>query len=175
MSLISQLRRLGSVCAMAAGLAILVGCNTGPNPSEDVLKALKAANLNDVIVEWDSPAHIAHLKGTVDKSADRQRAEEIASATVGTMGKVLNEVTIKGLNETTAGNLDGQIKSQLKKMLDNDQVLRDRNITFEINNGVVTVKGDVRTADEKNTVTELVKAAPGVKDMANALEIKQTP
>ena len=43
---------------------------------------------------------------------------------------------------------------------------------LEINNAVVTVKGDVRTADEKNKITERVRAAPGVKDMANALEIK---
>jgi osmotically-inducible protein OsmY len=30
----------------------------------------------------------------------------------------------------------------------------------------------VRTAAEKGKVTEIVRAAPGVKDMANALEIK---
>ena len=165
------MRRLAPMLALAAALGV-AACNTGPNPSEDVLKALKAASLNDVVVEWDSAARIAHLKGTVDKPTDRQRANEIASATVGTTGTVLNEVTIKGLNETIAGNLDGEIKSQLKKMRENDPVLRDRDITFEINNGVVTVKGEVRTADEKNKVTELVKAAPGVKDMANALEIK---
>jgi osmotically-inducible protein OsmY len=148
------------------------GCNTGPNPSQEVLTGLKAANLNDVVVEWDSAARIAHLKGTVDKPTDRQRAEDIATATVGTTGKVLNEVTIKGLNDTTAANLDSAIKSQLKNMRDADPILRDRDIDFEINNGVVTVKGEVRTADEKNKVTELVRAAPGVKDMANALEIK---
>jgi osmotically-inducible protein OsmY len=161
-----------ALCLMAA-VGAVAGCrNTGPNPSEQVLTGLKAANLNDVTVEWDSSARIAHLKGTVDKSADRKRAEDIATATVGTTGTVLNEVTVKGLNETTAGSLDGQIKSQLKKMLDNDPILRDRDIAFEINNGVVTVKGEVRTADEKNKITELVRAAPGVKDMANALEIK---
>ncbi len=38
--------------------------------------------------------------------------------------------------------------------------------------GVVTVKGEVRTAAEKARVTDLVKATPGVKDAANALEIK---
>jgi osmotically-inducible protein OsmY len=157
---------------LSAALAAFAGCNTGPNPSEDVLKALKAASLNDVAVEWDSAARIAHLKGTVDTPTDRQRANEIASATVGTTGTVLNEVTIKGLNDKTAGNLDGEIKSQLKKMRDADPVLRGRDIDFEVNNGVVTVKGEVRTADEKNKVTELVRAAPGVKDMANALEIK---
>jgi osmotically-inducible protein OsmY len=161
-----------AVVCVAAALVVATACNSDPNPSEQVLTALKAANLNDVTVEWDSSARIAHLKGTVDKSSDRQRAGEIASATVGTTGTVLNELSIKGLNETTAGSLDGEIKSQLKKMLDNDPILRDRDVEFEVNNGVVTVKGDVRTADEKNKITELVRAAPGVKDMANALEIK---
>jgi len=160
-----------AVLSLAAALA--AGCRSnGPNPANEVQSGLKAANLSDVKVEWDSSARIAHLKGTVDRPTDRQRAEDIATATVGTTGKVLNEVTIKGLNDTTAGNLDGEIKSQLKKMRDADAILRDRDIDFEVNNGVVTVKGEVRNAEEKNRVTELVRAAPGVKDMANALEIK---
>ena len=163
--------RLIAVLCLAAALA--AGCRSnGPNPSEQVQSGLRAANLNDVNVEWDSSARIAHLKGTVDRPTDRQRAGEIATATVGTTGTVLNEVTIKGLNDTTAGNLDGEIKSQLKKMRDADAILRDRDIDFDVHNGVVTVKGEVRTAEEKNKVTELVRAAPGVKDMANALEIK---
>jgi osmotically-inducible protein OsmY len=166
------MRRFVTALTLIAGVAVAGACHTGPNPSTDVDKALKSANLNDVSVEWDSSARIAHLKGTVDRPTDRQRANDIATATVGTTGTVLNEVTIKGLNERTAGNLDGEIKSQLKKMRDNDAILRDRDIDFEVNNGVVTVKGEVRSADEKNKVTELVRAAPGVKDMANALEIK---
>ena len=96
--------RFPAACLTAA-LGFSLACNTGPNPSEDVLKALKTANLNDVQIEWDSRARIAHLKGTVDTPPDRQRANEIASATVGTTGTVLNEVMIKGLNEKTAGNL----------------------------------------------------------------------
>ena len=165
-----MIRHIAVLC-LAAALA--AGCrNNGPNPSEQVQSGLRAANLTDVNVEWDSSARIAHLKGTVDRPTDRQRAEDIATATVGTTGTVLNEVTIKGLNDTTAGNLDGEIKSQLKKMRDADAILRDRDIDFDVHNGVVTVKGEVRTAEEKNKVTELVRAAPGVKDMANALEIK---
>jgi osmotically-inducible protein OsmY len=79
---------------------------------------------------------------------------------------------VRGVNESAADNLDGQIRSDLKRMIGDDQVLRDRNIDFDVNNGVVTVKGDVRTVAEKNRVTEVVKAAPGVKDMANSLEVK---
>src|SRR4051812_25179356 len=159
--------------AAAVGLAVAFGaCNTGPNPTDEVTKALKQAKLNEVSVDWDGGARVAHLRGRVDQPTDRQRAEEIAAAAVGTTGKVLNEVTIKGLTEKTAGDLDGDIKSTLKKMVDDDPVLRDRTVKFDVNNGAVTVKGEVQTADEKAKLTQLVHAAPGVKDFVNAVEIK---
>ena len=161
-----------SLAAILFLIAGTVACSTAPNPTDHITKALRAANFNEVTVTWDGGARIAHLKGTVDRSPDRQRAEDVAAAAAGSDGKVLNEITIKGLNEKTAGNLDGDIKSQLKQMVKNDPILRDRDLSFDVNNGVVTVKGDVQTADEKTKVTELVRAAPGVKDMANAVEIK---
>jgi osmotically-inducible protein OsmY len=161
--------------AIVAALALLPACGRRSDPTESIDKALKSANLERVSVDWDGAAGVAHLKGSVDRPSDRQRAEEVANAAVGTAGRVLNEVTIRGLNEHTAGNLDGDIKRQLKKMLDSDPVLRDRAIAFEVNNGAVTVKGDVQTADEKARLTELVRAAPGVKDFVNAAEIKPNP
>ena len=164
-----------SLAAILFLIAGTIACGTAPNPTDNITKALRAANFNEVTVTWDGGARIAHLKGTVDRSPDRQRAEDVAAAAAGSDGKVLNEITIKGLNEKTAGNLDGDIKSQLKQMVKNDPILRDRDLSFDVNNGVVTVKGDVQTADEKTKVTELVRAAPGVKDMANAVEIKPHP
>jgi osmotically-inducible protein OsmY len=163
--------RFGAVACLTAALA-LSACNRAPDPSDEVTKALKSANLNEVTVNWDGSARIAHLRGTVDRPTDRLPAEEVANAAVGTSGKILNEVTIKGLNEKNAGTLDGRIKDQLKEMVKSDPILRDRDLSFEVTNGVVTVKGEVLTADEKGKVTELVRAAPGVKDMANAVEIK---
>ena len=153
-------------------IVALIACNRGPNPTDEVTRSLKQANLTEVSVDWDGSARVAHLKGSVDKPTDRQRAEEIATAAVGTTGKVLNEVTIKGLNEKTAGNLDGGIKDQLEKMVDRDPILRDRTVKFEVNNGAVTVKGEVQNAAEKAKLTELVRAAPGVKEFANAFDIK---
>jgi osmotically-inducible protein OsmY len=163
--------RYGSVLGLVLALGV-AACNRGPDPEEQISKALKDAKLDDVKVDWDRDAHVAHLKGTVPQATDRQRAEDVAAAAVGTSGRVLNEVTIKDVNEKTADNLDGDIRTHLKDAVGNDQVLRDRDIDFDVNNGVVTVKGEVRTAAEKNKVSEIVRAAPGVKDMANTLEIK---
>ena len=162
----------GLVLMFAVALGTAACGNNPPDPTDRAETALDQANLKDVDVDWDENARVAHLKGTVESSADRQRADEIATAAVGTSGKVLNEVTIRGLNESSADDMDGKIRSDLKRMVGDDQVLRDRDIEFEVNNGVVTVKGDVRTAAEKNHVSEIVRAAPGVKEMANALEIK---
>ncbi len=81
-------------------------------------------------------------------------------------------MTIKNVNEKSADDLDRDIRSHLKDAVNDDPALRDRDVDFDVNNGVVTVKGEVRTAAEKTRVSEIVRSAPGVKDMANALEIK---
>lgn len=164
--------RVGPAACLTLALGFAGACSSAPDPSDKVSQALKSANLNDVKIDWDKEAHVAHLKGTVDQPTDRQRAEEVATAAVGTTGRVLNEVTVKNVNENSANDLDSDIRTHLKQAVDSDQVLRDRDIDFDVNNGVVTVKGEVRTAAEKNKVTDIVRASAGVKDMANALEIK---
>src|SRR5262245_29107581 len=135
----------------AAILSVALGfsaCNKGPTPADEVNRALKDAKLDMVSVDWDKDARIAHLKGTVESPTDKQRAQDVAAAAVGTSGRVLNEVTIKGINDTTAGDLDSRIKSNLKAMIEADSALRERDINFDVANGVVTVKGEVHSARE---------------------------
>lgn len=157
---------------LMAVAAVGIGCGRGPDTEENVRKALDQANMQAVQVEVDDNANIVHLKGTVESVGDRTRAEEVASATVGTTGRVLNELTVKGLNDQTAGELDDEIDDALNRTIDNDPVLKERDIDFRVNNGMVTVSGEVASADEKARVEQLAKAAPGVKDVANGLEIK---
>jgi osmotically-inducible protein OsmY len=163
------IRNAGCV-ALIIALGTAVGCSHKPDPTENVSKALKDENLDDVRFTWDEDARIAHLSGTVDTVSDRTRAEDIAATAVGTSGKVLNDLII----ESAGGTLDSgddQISRTLRKLMDDDPVLKDRNIDFEIENGVVTVTGEVRTPAERNKVTDLVRAVPAVKDVANTLEI----
>src|SRR5207244_1386821 len=125
------------------------------------------ANIPNVTVKVDGDVNVVHLRGNVGSMADRTRAGDVAVAAVGTTGRVLNELTVEGLNSTTAGDFDGKIQNVLDRMVDNDAVLTERDISFEVNNGMVTVKGEVRSAAEKNKVTEIAQSAPGVKDVAN--------
>jgi osmotically-inducible protein OsmY len=160
---------------LAAATCIGSGCHRGPDTKNDVRKALDQANMQQVAVKVDSDASIVHLQGTVGSLEERSRAQEVADAVVGTTGRVLNEVTVKGINDRRAGDLDAQIQKNLDKMIDDDATLKQRDINFEVTNGMVAITGEVRSAGEKNRVGDITKAAPGVKDVANGLEIHVEP
>ena len=160
------------VCAATVAACLSVACHRAPDTKDTLRKALDQANMHQVDVKVDDTERIVHLQGTVGSMSERSRAEEVADAVVGTSGRVLNELTVKGLNDTTADDLDGAIRKNLDRMIDNDPTLKQRDINFEVTNGMVAIKGAVRSADEKNRVGEMTKAAPGVKDVANGLQIE---
>ncbi len=159
-------------CAVLWICGLAVACGGREDTQENVQKALEQANIANVAVDVNEDANIVHLRGTVGSMTDRTRAEEVASAAVGTSGRVLNELTVEGLNTETADDFDDDMQDTLDRMVDNDPVLRERDINFEVSNGAVVASGEVRSAGEKDRVTQIVKAAPGVKDFANALEIR---
>src|SRR5437764_1353517 len=97
MRLVSHFALVGVLATMLAGCA-----SKTPDPTADAERALKDAKRDTVKVDWDKEARIAHLKGTVDSTADRVHAGEVAGTVVGTTGTILNELVIKGLNEHTA-------------------------------------------------------------------------
>jgi osmotically-inducible protein OsmY len=169
---VEALMKLNVCATVAATVCVGWACHRGTDTQGSLRKALDQANMPQVTVKVDDGEHIVHLKGIVNSMVDRSRAQEVADAVVGTSGRVLNELTVEGLNDKTAGNLDGEIKHNLDKMIDNDSTLKQRDINFDVVNGMVAIKGSVRSADEKNRVSDITKAAPGVKDVANGLEIE---
>ena len=169
---------------MRAGLLVTIvvtaacvgsGCHRGPDTKNNVRKALEQANMQQVDVKVDKGANIVHLQGMVGSMDERTRAQEVADAVVGTTGRVLNEVTVKGVNDKSAGDLDKEIQKNLDKTIDNDPTLKQRDINFEVKNGMVAITGEVRSATEKNRVGDITKAAPGVKEIANGLQINSEP
>lgn len=167
-----KLIHAAAMVGLFAAAPMTLACNQQPDVKSQVSESLEQANVKDVNVDWDKDAKVVHLKGSVNSAAERQRAEQIATTAVGTSGTVLNELTVEGMNDTTADNMDGQIRDRLERMVEADPVLKDRDIEFDVNNAVVTIKGDVRTAAEKEKVSDFVKSAAGVTDFANELEIK---
>jgi osmotically-inducible protein OsmY len=167
--------RLQSITTVFAALAVAVtisaACGRGNDPSNRVSDALKQANIDAVRANYDGDSKVVHLRGNVETTAERERAEEIAEKAVGTSGKVLNEVTVDNVDSRSANDNDGQIRSQLNDMVDRDPQLTDRSINFDVNNGAVEVKGMVASAAEKNKVTDMARSVAGVRDVANGLTV----
>ena len=149
-------------------------CNRGPDPKDQIERDLKSASMPDVNVDYDRSNKVVHLKGAVDNSAEKSRAEEIAQRAVGTTGRVANELTVKGVDEKTADDMDSAIRKELNAKVNNDRTLEDRSINFDVNNGVVTIKGEVRNEAEKAQVNAMAKSTENVRDVVNALEINPT-
>jgi osmotically-inducible protein OsmY len=151
-------------------MSCAAACHTRPDTEENVRKALDEANIH-VDVNVDDEANVVHLSGTVETIADRTRAEEVARAAIGTSGQVLNELTVTSLEGTTPDDPDGQLREALDHAIDEDRVLRERDVNIAVRNGVVSITGEVRSADEKNRAERLVRKAAGAKDVTNALQI----
>ncbi len=161
------------VVAVVALGVMLAACSRNTNdPKDRVDKALSDANIKGVHTSYDRDADVIHLTGTVDSADAKQRADQLATSAVGTSGKVLDELKVQGMDEKPISDQDSLIRDTLKDQVNQDQVLRDRDIKFDVNNGVVTVKGDVRTPEEKSQVTEMVRNVSGVKQLANELDVK---
>ncbi|RPJ77225.1 MAG: BON domain-containing protein [Acidobacteria bacterium] len=170
--------RLIAVAALSLGIGLgAAACDhrsTATNDTGDrVEKALEQANLRDVNVDFDKDANVVHLKGKVNSADQKQQAERIAETAVGTSGKVLNELTVAGMDEDRVETADDQIKNRLTDAVNTNERLADQSIDFYVNNGVVTVTGEVETQAQKDQISQLVKGTPGVKDFANELTISK--
>jgi osmotically-inducible protein OsmY len=127
--------------------------------------------MNEVRVEVED-ANVVHLQGTVDTMADRTRANEIATAVVGTSGRVLNELTVDTLTHRSEDDIDGRMTDAIDQKLDGDPVLRERDVNITVTNGMVAITGEVRTPDEKRRAQQIVESAAGVKDVVNDLQVR---
>ena len=156
--------------AALAATVVWVGCGGTPDTEANVRNALDEANIDSVEVYVNGEANVVHLSGTVETLADRTRAEEVAAAAVGTTGRVINELTVEALEETP-DDPDDQLTSALDRLVDGDAVLRERDVNIQVDDGHVTVTGEVRSAAERDRVARLLERAPGVTRLTNQLQV----
>jgi BON domain-containing protein len=67
--------------------------------------------------------------------------------------------------------LDRGIRRDLNLAIGQDTELKQREISFNVVNGDVTVMGTVRSEDERTKINDIVMNIGGVKSIANALRV----
>jgi hyperosmotically inducible periplasmic protein len=165
--------KLALGCVAAAVMIATAACGPRtPDYEKTADNALSSAALDKVDADYDKDAKTIHLKGTVNTENERQRATDVVQKAVGGGAQTANEVTVANNDEKTADDFDGALETRLKELVDKEADLKGENIDFNVNNGVVTITGSVKSAAERDHVGDLARSQPGVKDVVNSLEAK---
>lgn len=170
--------RIISVLLVACTFALALGCSDGPPKAPDVTgdirRSLDQAGLNDVSVSQDRDKKVVTLTGKVAADDDKARAESIARSIAGTE-VVANEIGVRPTDDGSTAkkvdsDLDSGIDKNLEAMLIQHRLKHD--VKYDVTNGVVTLKGDVRSQAQRSSVEQLAGQVPNVKQVVNELEVK---
>jgi hyperosmotically inducible protein len=145
-----------------------------PDVSSDIRRALDQAGLNDVRVSQDRDKGVVTLSGNVAADDDKARAESVARSIAGTE-VVSNEIGVRpkgdeGTAKKVDSDLDSGIDKNLSAMLMQHKLKQD--VRYDVNNGVVTLKGNVPSQGQRASVETLAGQVPHVKQVVNELEVK---
>ena len=165
-----------SVAVVAVGT--LVGCSTAvksPDVSGDIRKTLhQQANLKDVSVSQDRDKGVVTLGGHVQADGDKSQAESIAKSLA--QGQVVaDEIAVLPPNggsevKTVNSDLDKGIEKNLDAAL--IQQGFHKGVKYDVKNGVVTLKGDVRSQNARAQAQTVASAVPNVQQVVNELQVK---
>ncbi len=168
---------------MAALVSLLlfaaIGCSSNkantPDVKTQVSKALDSAGYKDLKINVNNDKELVTLTGDVKSEDDKTRAGEVAkNAAEGYV--VSNEIGIRpeGVERDARkidSNVDDAIKKDFKAVIIAHR-LEKQHIRFDAKNGVLTLKGDVDTPDERQQVEKLAASVPNVQQVVNELDVK---
>lgn len=162
---------------LAFALMAVFSCSRrdeAPDVSNDVRHALDQAGLKGVRVSDDRDKAVVALSGNVASEDDKARADSIARSVAGNQ-VVANEIGVRpDGDQSTAKKVDSDLDSGIDKNLDAMLVQHrlKQDVRFDVTNGVVTLKGDVRSQAQRSSVGKLAGQVPNVKQVVNELEVK---
>jgi hyperosmotically inducible protein len=161
---------------LGLALALTIACNThqAPDVTENVRHALDQAGLKSVNVSQDREKNVVTLSGNVASDDDKSRAESIAKSNAGD-AVVADEIGVRPNGEEgTAKKVDSELDSGIDKNLEAMLVQHkmDHEVRYDVNQGVVTLKGNVPSRTERVSAENLAKQVPNVKQVVNELEVK---
>jgi osmotically-inducible protein OsmY len=116
-------------------------------------------NEDSVIISGSVPSHPQKIYAEAD-------AKE-----VGNIPTVINDIAVEFSPEFKTPS-DKKIKEGLEKIFQVNSCLDASNISISVKEGIVNLKGSVKTYWEKEMVTELASEIPGIISIENKLTVK---
>lgn len=160
---------------MAIGTIVLgFSCANKPDQAAQVRQSLKSAGYKDVTVSEDRDKGVVTLAGKVASDADKAQANSIARSVVG--GEVVsNEIAVVPPGaESEAKTINSDIDKGIRDNLDAALVQQNlrKGINYTVNNGVVTLTGDVTSQQLRSQVQSVAARVPNVQQVVNEIQVK---
>lgn len=165
--------------AASAALFLCIACSSSADKvayKDTVKKALEQAELTDVSVAEDREKNTLTLGGTVHSDDAKAKAADVAKASAGNR-VVVNEVSVQPVGaesdaKSIASNVDAGIEKNYKAALISNG-LDKQHIDFDAKNGVLTLKGNVRTVAQRQEAQQLAASVPNVQQVLNQIDVKR--
>jgi hyperosmotically inducible periplasmic protein len=168
--------------SLAAGAVLLTGALVGcsrsdtrsPAVADEIRKSLNQVGYKDVSVSQDREKGVVTITGHVPFASDKQQAESIAkSMAVGQVVADEIEVLPTGAEHDARAvnsDLDKGIDKNLDAALIQNKLKKD--VSFDVKNGVVTLKGSVNSQIRRNQAEHIASSVPNVQQVVNELQVK---
>ena len=167
-----------SILLIVFVISVASGCASNSTKAPDVTasirQALDQAGLKDVSVSQDRDKNLITLTGKVANDNDKLQAESIARSMARTQ-VVSNQISVRPPGEESTAK---KVESDLDKGIENNvdamlvQHRWNKEVRYDVNQRVVTLKGSVRSQSQRATVEKLAAQVPNVKQVVNELEVK---
>ncbi len=137
------------------------------------VKAKLAADpdVNPFNIDVDTTDGVVTLRGRVEDVASRNEAVELARETEG-VRRVRNEIQVGEGPGDMAPGADAALVGAIEGQLAGDPGTSGLNIDVDVQDGVVTLSGTVRTADARTRAGEIARSVDGVKSVRNELKVQ---
>jgi osmotically-inducible protein OsmY len=172
------LKKVASLLGVLMIGTFVLGCSTGstksPEVSDKVRRDLDQAQFRDVSVSQDRDKGVVTLGGHVASDADKSQAEMIAKADAA--GQVVADeiAVVPPVDDSRAKAVNSDLDKGIEKNLDAAllQSKLDKDVKYDVKNGVVTLKGEVNSQTRRSRVESLASSVPNVQQVVNELDVK---
>jgi hyperosmotically inducible protein len=171
-------RALSFAAGTVLCVAAIAGCSKSdarsPAVADEIRKSLGQSGYKDVSVSQDREKGVVTLTGHVGSDVDKQQAEAIAkSMSVGQV--VADEIQVLPAGaesdaKAVSSDLDKGIDKNLDAALIQNRLNKD--ISYDVKNGVVTLKGNVNSEIRRNQAAHIASSVPNVQQVVNELQVK---
>jgi hyperosmotically inducible periplasmic protein len=173
-----RMKLIGMVSVLLVALVATVSCSQRQTVSYDnsVKKALEQADLKDVTVTEDRDKNTITLGGKLHSEDAKQQAGQIAQAAAGNR-IIVNQISVEPVgNETAAkrveSNVDDGIENNYKAALIS-KGLDKEHIRFDAKNGVLVLKGSVKTVNQRKEAEQVANNVPNVAQVVNEIQVRR--